>query len=266
MAESGLIPVYVALVAGTFAVLTSLVTICGLYITHFLAQKREHERLFSSAIERKQQQLELTIMRFRNPFMAAATRLVARLNNMLNDNFSSFYNYGTASEKSYAVDSTAFLFGQYFAWQEILYQETQFLGLGEGSSEELLQRLLTVERAFSKSSEQSSREFRLFAMEQRACGEVMIVHSGEGDKCISKCMGYAAYASPTAEQPGQLSQASSSQVHMALRESFCAFATAAHPDPLHAGKDAKQHLAKVSQRLEAIHQALSALITTLEAR
>ena len=194
--DSAWVPVYTASIAGAFAVLTSLVTVWGLYLTHKFTQERETRSERLKRQQRRQDELDTALSKFRNPIMLAARELESRLNNILYKNFGVFYAHGTPEDKVYAVENTVFLFAQFFAWQELLHQEVQFLDAGTLENPCSLHASFDeIRRAFSSyyNANVDSRLFRLFGGEQRACGEGLIVDLGATHRLGFGCMGYAQF-------------------------------------------------------------------------
>jgi hypothetical protein len=85
------------------------------------------------------------------------------------------------------------LIAQYFAWTEIIRKEIQFIDLGENVQTRRLTRLR--DSIYSLWQTDSLHPlFMIFAGEQRAIGENLIVEGPRGPECI----GYAAFLSSSA--------------------------------------------------------------------
>jgi hypothetical protein len=68
------------------------------------------------------------LARHREPLLAAAYELQSRLHNILCNRFVENYMAGTrAGKQEAALESTLYVFAQYFGWREIIRHEIQFL-------------------------------------------------------------------------------------------------------------------------------------------
>jgi hypothetical protein len=129
--------VTVAIIAATAAIASALFSALGqVRITRLKAQL---ERDLSK--EEQKGELERIMARFREPLGYAAFDLQSRLYNVLEQNLVSVYiERGDERSRSYVVNNTVFLVGQYFAWTEIIRKEIQFLDLGESTLSSTLAR------------------------------------------------------------------------------------------------------------------------------
>lgn len=143
---------------------------------------------FRKAEERRLER-EQSVARYREPLGRAAYDLQSRLFNILNQGFLNvYYTNGSDRERSYALENTVFLTGQYFAWTEIIRRDIQYLDLGADDKTRELARLQDAISSLWQTTEFSPL-FRVFAGEQRAIGERMIRESQRGPECV----GYAAF-------------------------------------------------------------------------
>ena len=126
---------------------------------------------------------------YTEPLARSAYDLQGRLYNILQQNFVGYYlRNGTPREKSYAINNTAFLIGQYLCWTELVRRDIQFINLGENTTTRQLARLQdSIYRLWGTS--RYSTVFRIWAGEQRALGEVLIQIGTRGPECI----GYGAF-------------------------------------------------------------------------
>jgi hypothetical protein len=154
------------------------------------------ERLKDQLQKQREEQLaqaesEKVIAKFREPLAHAAYDLQSRIYNILDDKqefLQTFYTEGNSREKEYAVENTVFLFAQFLGWTEAIRQEIQFLDLGrEKQTREL--RNLQDGIYHLLGTDKLGAEFRMFAGEQRAVGELMI-ERGTG---AVRCIGFAAF-------------------------------------------------------------------------
>jgi hypothetical protein len=112
-----------------------------------------------------------------------------------------FYHYidsGDPEDQIYAVNSTLFVIAQYLAWAEALRRGVQFLDLGDlERNRELVSRLETIRSTFATDSRFEDPSFRIFRVNQRAIGELMLEtfpeESAEG--MVRHCTGYASFYS-----------------------------------------------------------------------
>jgi hypothetical protein len=183
-------------------------------------------QMHSLAIEARRE-AEATLSRYREPLLGGARDLWYRLDNILRDEFlEAYYANGDEQQREYAIKSTLYLLGQYFAWTEILRRRIQFLDFGEVRKtrevSDLLEAVRThfdtdrfkvpsidtnllklsapfmIWRRFRVPSIDNdvlkvSAPFMIWRAEQRAIGERMIVEQ-DGELL---CMGYAAFVEQT---------------------------------------------------------------------
>lgn len=175
----------VALISGGVALVSAAVSVWGgTRTTRLSAQLKDVQRAEARRAER-----EKTTARYREPLARAAYDLQSRLYNILEQNLLSYVHTGDDRERSYVVDNTAFLLAQYFAWTEIVRRDIQYIDLG---LDEETRRLARLQDDISSvcQMDRLGRIFRVFAGEQRALGERMIVRDG---RRRLECLGYAAY-------------------------------------------------------------------------
>jgi hypothetical protein len=132
---------------------------------------------------------EQLIARYSEPLARAAFDLQSRMYNILRLRFLQIYYH----QDTYAELSSLWLFGQYFAWVEVLRREVQVLDIGDARSTATLQlRLFAVSDAFASEDVQDNC-FAVFRQHQRAIGEIMMVERSVGGLSRSDCMGYAEF-------------------------------------------------------------------------
>jgi hypothetical protein len=130
---------------------------------------------------------EEVLARYREPLAAAAFDLQSRLYNILRLGF--FETFGGDHERcEIAENTTLFRLAQYLGWTEILRRDIQFLSFPEADH---TRRVVALLAAITKCLSSSIDEYELmiWADEQRAIGEQMIVE--EHGKVL--CMGYARF-------------------------------------------------------------------------
>jgi hypothetical protein len=134
--------------------------------------------------EQRRFEHEKTVAKFREPLARAAYDLQSRLYNILEMRLIETYvANGTERTRSYVVDNTTFLIAQYFAWTEIIRKEIQFLDLGK---EEETRELAGLQDGIYScwNNDSLGQALRIFAGEQRAIGESLIVEGPRGSECI----------------------------------------------------------------------------------
>ena len=132
---------------------------------------------------------QIEVSKFREPLARAAYELQSRLFNILKQQLVHVYLVrGDKREKEYVVQNTVFVIAQYFSWTELVKREIQFVDLDEEHRTRKLQEL--QDRIGSLwSTDQYPRTLRIFAGEQRAIGETLIVTGSR----LPECMGYGAF-------------------------------------------------------------------------
>ncbi len=139
--------------------------------------------------EERRTEFDAIVARYRGPLLHAAFDLQSRLWNILCRGFvQTFHANGTDRQKKYVVDNTLFVIGQYFCWIEIIRREVQFLDIGDETTDlsKLRNRIYYLWQTSNL-----PRPFMVWAGEQRAIGESMILERQTGPDC----MGYAAFMS-----------------------------------------------------------------------
>jgi hypothetical protein len=167
-----------AVISATFAARTQVRVV---RLNAQLARDRAQEERMTDS--------ERIVSRYREPLGHAAYDLQSRLYNILNQSLIEKYvNQGDERTRYYVESNTVFLIAQYFAWTEIVRKEIQFIDLGENDKTRQLARLR--DNVYSLWQTDSFHPlFRVFAGEQRAIGEKMIVEGPRGPECI----GYATF-------------------------------------------------------------------------
>lgn len=144
------------------------------------------------AAEQRRFEAEREARRFREPLARAAYDLQSRLWNILARDFLDAYLvHGTARTRAYAVSNTVFLIAQFQAWMELARRELHFVDLGKDSA---TRRLAAAQNRIidlwgSDSAALGSARLRIFAGEQRAIGERMVLR----ETVPPSCLGYGAF-------------------------------------------------------------------------
>jgi len=164
----------VALIAGVVALLSAGGTIWS---------ARQIERLKSVEQRRRE------ISRYSEPLARAAYDLQSRIFNILNKGLIETYLiHGDERERIYVKENTTFLVAQYLCWVELVRREIQFIDLEERKK---TRKLLRLQDNISSvwGSDRHPALLRIFAGEQRAIGEALIVVRTRG----AECMGYGEF-------------------------------------------------------------------------
>ncbi|MBC2908196.1 hypothetical protein [Streptomyces cupreus] len=122
----------------------------------------------------------------------AAFDLQSRLFNILGGRYLTlFLVHGTREDAELARRSTVFVIAEYLGWVEILRRDVQFLDLGSsGSNRQVMTQLSQIAETFNRSTARHD-ELRLFRIQQRAIGSVMIHPNGEPGR--RRCLDYAEF-------------------------------------------------------------------------
>jgi len=134
---------------------------------------------------------EAVLARYREPLVAAAFELQSRLYNILKLGFLERYLAdGDEEQRTYAVENTLYVVGQYFAWTEILRREIQFMNFSDSKqSRAVADCSRRVVERFQDDKSSLGRAFLIWRGEQRAIGELMIQENDGRTECI----GYGAF-------------------------------------------------------------------------
>lgn len=228
------VPVITALIAAGVALVTSTISLLGQRRTALLQHQLEKARMERT----KAAELQDVMAKFRRPLLQATADLQSRLFNILRCGFMQVYGCGSDRERQYAIESTLFVFAEFFGWVEALRREIQYLDLGNDRANREIQACLDeVSHEFRR--DDLPPPFRVFRGELRAIGELMQlprVHGGV------ECVGYAAFSR-------KLKDPEFSEWFVQLR---------ADTGSLSANADVQ------CQRLERVHDALLRLIDNLD--
>jgi hypothetical protein len=187
----------VAVISAVVALLSILLSAKAARSTAAL-QERLHDE---SELRRKQadkaELLEQVVARYRDPIMSAAFELQSRIYNLIVEGFWGYIANGPPEDQDYAVRSTLFVVAQYFAWVEAIRRGVQFLDLGDlKRNQDLASRLEAIRHGFA-SDRRFGPAFRVFRVDQRAIGELMLETTTDFADVGSQwqCAGYAAFCS-----------------------------------------------------------------------
>jgi hypothetical protein len=182
----------VALIAGAVALASAVGTIWSSMrnAERSNANAKDIEQLKIDNERRKAEaERQREISRFSEPLARSAYDLQSRLYNILRQGLINVYlTQGNDREKSYVIDNTVFLIGQYLCWTELVRSEIQFIPLGASSETRELVRLQDTIYALW-GTDLHPPLLRIFAGEQRAVGEALIQTTARGQEC----MGYGVF-------------------------------------------------------------------------
>jgi hypothetical protein len=140
----------------------------------------------------RQLKADSIIERYAEPITGAAFDLQSRLYTIVTDAFMKAEEPYPGKDRDYNELSTLWVFGQYFAWAEILRREVQVLDVGDYRRTAALSRLMArVEWALLTDTVPGAG--RLWKLEQRATGELMTVTREVNGQQRNDCMGYVEF-------------------------------------------------------------------------
>jgi hypothetical protein len=168
--------VVIALIALVGAVASAGIALYGQLRSTTLATRREAEAVLA---------------KYREPLVGAAYELQGRLYNILELDFLRKYHLGGDEPKrTYAVENTLYVVGQYFGWSEILRREIQFLSFSDSAvTRTVAECQRRIVELFQSDDPDLGLPFLIWRGEQRAIGERMIERDGDQAQCV----GYASF-------------------------------------------------------------------------
>jgi hypothetical protein len=126
--------------------------------------------------------------KYREPLLAASYELQARIYNILQLQFIEIWTGRDNTKRSSAIETTLYVFAQFFGWREIVRREIQHFRFPRDRQTREIARLLgMIDEAFL--SDAYGHQIMIWRVEQRGLGERMIVSN---DRSL-KCMGYASF-------------------------------------------------------------------------
>ena len=187
-----------AVVAATAAIIGAVLTFWnGTRVARLNAALSREDKVAD-----RNQEAERILSRFREPLLRASYDLQSRLYNIAaQDLLTAYLARGTPDEAAYVVNNTLFLVAQFFAWNEIIRRDIQFLDLGDQQRTRYL-ATLQDSQVHTWLTDRYGRQLRVFAGDQRAIGERLICTTARGFDCI----GYAEFLDILATQPGRIPQ------------------------------------------------------------
>jgi hypothetical protein len=145
--------------------------------------------VFGAPVLQERRNAKKGLDNYREPLLASSYELQARLYNILNLRFVETYiSDETAGKRVSAIESTLYVFAQFFGWREIIRREVQYLRFSKNQqTREIGQILGDIDETFL--SNNYGPQFMIWRAEQRGIGERMII--SEGNKMT--CLGYASF-------------------------------------------------------------------------
>ena len=166
----------------TAAIIIALIALAGSVISTVAT-------VFGSPALKNRNDAKTSLQAYREPILAASYELQARLHNILCNQFIETYILDdTVDRRESAIQSTLYVFGQYFAWREIIRREVQYLRFSRDQTTREISRLFRdIGEAFLADGYGS--QLMIWRVEQRGIGERMIeVTNGR-----MACVGYASF-------------------------------------------------------------------------
>jgi hypothetical protein len=170
--------------------LSSIVAMLSGFVSSWLTYTyiSRREILEKSELEnriKKQERIRQEIIRWSNPILASVQELKGRLNNIVDEGYlvlSKDYerqiNSSWSISYDYFMNSTLYLFGQYFCWTRMLEEELNF-ELFESQIEKdnfffAMRKVSKSLSTFPPSYSCSGRDVQIFRLQQRVIGELLV--------------------------------------------------------------------------------------------
>lgn len=164
------------------AIVLALIALAGSVISTIVT-------VFGAPVLQARHDAKKALDNYREPLLAASYELQARLYNILQLKFVEKYiSDDTAGKRSAAIESTLYVFAQFFCWREIIRRDVQYLRFSrDRQTREIGALLQDIGETFL--SEKYGSQFMIWRVEQRGLGERMIVSA---DSKMT-CLGYASF-------------------------------------------------------------------------
>jgi hypothetical protein len=147
--------------------------------------------VFGAPIIQQRSEAKKALEKYREPLLDASYELQARLHNILKCGFvERFVIDDDQGRRDSAINSTLYVFAQFFGWREIIRREIRYLQFPEDrKTRQIVTLLREIGDTFLSDAKSYGPQFMIWRVEQRAIGERMI-ESGDGGMT---CMGYASF-------------------------------------------------------------------------
>jgi hypothetical protein len=149
--------------------------------------------------EQKQERVREEVLRWANPILGSVKSLKSRLENILDQGLHVALDPAVDEERpvdpdwavdgTYALESTLFVFSEYFAWVQLLHEQMSFeLFETQKTKDDFFAAIWKVSGALSHWPEPPVRgkgpDTQVFVLQQRAIGELLIVRDGEAPRVL----------------------------------------------------------------------------------
>jgi hypothetical protein len=164
-----------------------------------IARGMEAYKLELQAVAKSDERIRLEILTWANPILEAVNDLESRLRNILTTKGFQALRPGFTDPQwsvshEYFLDSTLFLFAQYFCWTHMLQQELSFeLFRSQKEMKDFFARISAVSGKLSdfppyfnaekKEYDGSGNDTQVFRLQQRAIGEMLAARREERRSC-----------------------------------------------------------------------------------
>ena len=149
--------------------------------------------------KQKQERIRKEIIRWSSPVLSSVQSLQSQLRNILENNgylamgkdYKEQVNPNWSISYDYFMSSVPFLFGQYFAWTQMIRDELNFeLFETQTEKDSFFQAIHKVSRALSSFPPSShyackGKDTQVFSLQQRAMGELLIIREDNNTRCMS---------------------------------------------------------------------------------
>jgi hypothetical protein len=136
-------------------------------------------------------------LKWANPILGSVKDLEFRLGNILekqgylalSTNYQTLVNPNWSVTYDYFINSTLYLFGQYFAWMRMLQDDISFeIFQSPAEKETFFQAIDNVGhalRSFPPHYSCTGKDMQVFALQQRAIGELLIISDNNSKRCMT---------------------------------------------------------------------------------
>lgn len=193
-------------------IISTIVAIIAGFVSSWLTYRFKRREIIASAvadIQKKEKELILItknsrderirqeIVRWANPILGSVEELVGRLDNVLSHkgyvalskNYSDRINPDWSISYDYFMSSTLYLFGQYFAWIQMLREKMNFeLFQSQDEKDAFFKAIRQVSSAlggFPPKYYFVGNDMQVFRLQQRAIGELLIIKEKDCLGCLS---------------------------------------------------------------------------------
>jgi hypothetical protein len=151
--------------------------------------------------EKRKERIRDEVLRWANPVLGAVTGLESRLTNILDDGLFVALDPRRAGEErpvdedwaigyEYALESTLFLFAEYFAWIRLLQERLSFeLFETQETKDRFFDAIWDVSNALSRWPDEKvmggGSDAQVFVLQQRAIGELLVHREEERPRVLS---------------------------------------------------------------------------------